>query len=138
MSASSSTIRISDAISQCSLSKLGDDLVFDLGLFRSWRAIRGARAGRNVLVDEVQPHPGATLAGELLRGVMQLDADAVLLENAANDGKAEARALLAGGDIGLEQPVAVFLRQADAVVDHVDEDVVALPRRDRSEEHTSE
>src|ERR1043166_9338283 len=93
MSASSSTIRISDAISQCSLSKLGDDLVFDFGLFRSWRAIRGgARAGRNVLVDEVQPRPGATLAGKLLRGVMQ----------------------------------------ADAVVDHVDEDVVALTRRDHA------
>src|SRR3954451_10342919 len=134
MSASSSTIRISDAISQCSLFLLlDDDLRFDffdlcLSLLRRSHAGR-ARAGRRTLVDEVQPHPGAALAGKFLGSVAQLDAAAVFLENAADDGEAKARALLAGGDIGLEQPVAIFLRQADAVVDHVDEDVVALTHR---------
>ena len=50
----------------------------------------------------------------------------MLLEDAADDGEAEAGALLARRDIGLEQPAAVLLRQSDAVVDHVDDDVVAL------------
>src|SRR4051812_18446497 len=105
MSASSSTIRISDAISQCSLFlMLGDDLRFDLFGF-DLRLLRRlsvvfAGAGRHMLIDEIQPHPGAALAGEFLGRVAQLDAAAVLLENAADDGEAEPRALLASGDIG--------------------------------------
>ena len=79
---------------------------------------------------EAQPHPGAALAGLLLRRIAQLDPAAVLFEDAADDGEAEAGALLAGRHVGLEQPVAVFLRQADAVVDHVDDDIVAVARRD--------
>ena len=67
--------------------------------------------------------------GILLRRIAELDAAAVLLEDLADDREAEAGALLAGGDIGLEQPAAVFLRQADAVVDDVDDDVVAVARR---------
>src|SRR3954452_747748 len=134
MSASSSTIRISDAISQCSLFLLlDDDLRFDffdlcLSLLRRSYAGR-ARTGRRTLVDEVQPHPGAALAGKFLVTVAQLAAAAVFLENAPDDGEAKAGALLAGGDIRLEQPVAVFLRQANAVVDHVDIDVVPFAHR---------
>jgi len=54
------------------------------------------------------------------------DDAAVLLEDAPDDGKAEARALFARRHVGLKQPVAVFLRQADAVVDHVDDRVPVL------------
>ena len=53
---------------------------------------------------------------------------AVFLDDAADDGEPEAGALLARGHVGLEQPVAVFLRQADAVVDDVDRRFVALAR----------
>ena len=99
---------------------------------------RGLRAGvgrrrRRGFRGEAQPHPGAARARNLLRGVAQLDAPAVLLENAADDGEAEPGALLARGHVGLEQARAVFLRQADAVVDHVDDDL-ARPRA-RSARH---
>ena len=67
--------------------------------------------------------------GNLLGRVAQFDAPAVLLENAADDGEAKPGALFARGHIGLEQPGAVLLRQADAVVDHVDDDVVAVALR---------
>ena len=64
---------------------------------------------------------------------MQFDAAAVLLDDAADDGEAEARSLLARGDIGLEQPAAVFFRQTDAVVDHVDDDVLAVARGEHAD-----
>ena len=51
---------------------------------------------------------------------------AVFLENLPDDRETEAGALLARRHIGLEQPVAVLLRQAGAVVDHVDHDLAAL------------
>ena len=79
---------------------------------------------------EPQPHPGAALPGTLVGGIAQLDAAAVLLQDPADDGETEAGALLARRDVGLEQPVAVLLRQPDAVVDHVDDDVAALARGD--------
>ena len=67
--------------------------------------------------------------GNLLRCVAQFEAPAVLFQDAADDGEPKAGALLARRDIGLEQTGAVFLRQADAVVDHVDDDVLAVARR---------
>ena len=62
----------------------------------------------------------------------------MLLENAADDGEAEAGALLARRHIGLEQARAVFLRQADAVVDHVDDDVLAVALRAHDDAAASE
>ncbi len=48
-----------------------------------------------------------------------------------HDGKAEAGALVAlGGDVGLEQTVAVVLGQARSVVDHLDVDAVAVAAHD--------
>ena len=88
-------------------------------------AVRGSTAGcggRKRLRDEAQLHPGAARARNLLGRVAQLEAAAMFFENAADDGEAEAGALLARRHIGLEQARAVFLRQADAVVDHVDDD----------------
>ena len=86
-------------------------------------AVRPARRdGRQRLRDEAQLHPGAAGARDFVRRIAQFDAPAMLFQNAADDGEAEAGALLARRHIGLEQPRAVFLRQADAVVDHVDDD----------------
>src|SRR3569623_2020838 len=48
----------------------------------------------------------------------------MILEYAPDDGEAEASAFFAGGDVRLKQPCATFLRQAYAVIDHVDDDVV--------------
>src|SRR5688500_9040039 len=50
----------------------------------------------------------------------------MFFENAADDGEAKAGAFLARRHIRLEQPVAVLLRQAGAVVDDVDHDIPAL------------
>src|SRR6185295_12019351 len=73
-----------------------------------------------------QPHPCAAAAFGDLRRIGQLDAAAMLLENAADDGETKPGPLLARGDVRLEQPVAVLLRQTGAVVDHVDDDVAVL------------
>ena len=80
----------------------------------------------DALGREAQPHPCAAPAGGDLGRIEQLHAAAVLLQNAPDNGETKAGALLARRDIGLEQPVAIFLRQAGAVVDHVDHDLVAL------------
>ena len=88
----------------------------------------GRRSAADSFGGEAQPHPGAALAGATSRTRRAARSAAVLFENAADDREAKAGALLARRHIGLEQPVAVFLRQADAVVDHVDHDVVALAR----------
>ena len=53
----------------------------------------------------------------------------MLFENAADDGEPEPGALFARRHVGLEQPGAVLLGQADAVVDHVDDDVLAFALR---------
>ena len=74
-------------------------------------------------------HPCPARARNLLRGVAQFDAPAMLLKDAADDGKAQSGTLLARRHIGLEQPRAVLLRQSDAVVDHVDDDVLAFALR---------
>ena len=51
-----------------------------------------------------------------VRGVGENELAAVYLENTVDDGKPEAGALLAGGDIGLGQSVAVAGGQAHAIV----------------------
>ena len=61
------------------------------------------------------------------RGVLERQRAAVLLDDLLHDGEPEAGALVAlGGDVGLEQARAVVLGQADAVVDHLDVDAVAI------------
>src|SRR5712691_10392757 len=75
---------------------------------------------------EAQPCPRAAAGEHARRQIVEIDAAAVVLEDAADDGEPEPGPLLAGGDVGLEQPIAILLGQADAVVEHVDEDVAAL------------
>src|SRR5579875_2033677 len=111
ISASSSTINISACMrSPCSSSLLQ----FRLG------------ARRLALRRNPHPHESAALTGDALGSVAQLDPAAVLLDDAADDGKAEPRALFAGGHVRFEQPAASVLRQTDAVVDHIDDDVLAV------------
>src|ERR1035437_10475786 len=77
---------------------------------------------------EPHAHPGAPLIGDFVGGVTQLDAHAMILDNAADDGEPKSGALLARRDIRLEQTAAIFLRQADPVIDAIDDDVAALAR----------
>ena len=81
----------------------------------------GFGGGRDRLRRKAQLHPGAARARNHLRGVPQLETPAVLFENASDDGEPEPGALVARRHVGFEQPRAVLLRQADAIVDHVDD-----------------
>src|SRR6185312_1323720 len=114
MSASSSTMRIS----------AGMMLLAHRWLLAAGRGIAVARGGK------AHAHPGAALAGNFIGGDAQLDRAAVLLDDAADDREPKPGALLARGHVRLEQTAAVFLRQADAVVDDVDDDVAAVARGD--------
>src|SRR5260370_41045441 len=69
----------------------------------------------DALGREPEPRPGAAPAA--VGRIVELDASAVLLEDAADDGEPEAGALLARRHIGLEQSLAVLLVQSAAVVD---------------------
>ncbi len=78
------------------------------------RARRRGAAGKR----QSDAHQGAVLASGCGRRVLEGERAAVLLGDLLHNGKAETRALVAlGRDVGLEQPGAVLLRQADAVVD---------------------
>src|SRR5262249_41028461 len=114
ISASSSTIRISDDMAHlsvaCGFADFGGSL-FVGGTF-------GAEA-------QPGPSPSAVPVGSII----ELDASAVLLDDAADDREPEAGPLLARRHIGLEQAVAVLLRQTGAVVDDVDNDVGPLACR---------
>src|ERR1700686_2179890 len=112
ISASSSTMRISAAMPLP---------VYVVLVFRRGR-LRMAGGG------EAHAHPGAPLARNFFDGVAQLDAAAMILDDASNNGEAKPGALLARRDIRLEQPPAGFPREADPVVDHIDDDVAALAR----------
>ena len=79
---------------------------------------------------KAQPHPGAPRARPDIRGIVEFDPAAVVFQNAADDRQPKAGALFARRDIGLQQPRPADLRQADAVVDDIDHDVVALARGD--------
>ena len=54
----------------------------------------------------------------------------MVFQNAADDGKTKAGALLARRDIGLQQTRPAHLRQADTVIDDVDHDVIVFARGD--------
>src|SRR5215467_11721752 len=113
ISASSSTIKISAAMVL---------LAYTILLF--WLSGVGFAGGGNP-----HPHPSPPLARNFLGGITQIDRAAVLFNNASHDSEPKSGALLAGRNVGLEQPAAIFLRQADAVVDDIDHDIVAVPRR---------
>src|SRR5262245_15546918 len=115
ISASSSTMRMSSAMGSSIRCELMD---FQL-------AQRLCFAGACGLRGETQPHPCSPLAGDLVGGISELDASAVLFQDFSDNGEAQTRALLPCGDVGLEQPTAVLLRQPDPIVDHVDDDVGA-------------
>src|SRR5664279_6246657 len=94
MSASSSTIRISAAMPSLGFRHLS---LFGLNRFN----LAGG--------GEYHAHPGAALARNLLGSIAQFDGAAMIFDNATDDGEAKPRALFARRDIGVEQPVAVFL-----------------------------
>src|SRR5262249_18708334 len=114
MSSSSSTIRMSDAIS-------------DLFSFSFFCRLGFAGGRRCALPDgqENRDH-GAAAAVEIGRRVVQLEMAAMVLDDLLDDREAQARPLLPGGHIGLEQPLAILARQTLAIVDHVDADPIAL------------
>ena len=85
--------------------------------------------GGNRFRRNAQLHPGAAGARNLLGRITQLDATAMFFQNSADDGQPQPGALLSRRHIGLEQARPVFLGQADAVVDHVDDDVFTLAAR---------
>src|SRR5947209_7301191 len=97
ISASSSTIRMSDAMTYLPVACC-------FAIFRSRFFGRGGVSG-----GKTQPHPGAAATRRDLRGIVELDAAAVVLEDAPHDGEAEAGPLLARRHIGLEQAAAVLL-----------------------------
>src|SRR6266850_4667606 len=90
----------------------------DLGLNRSfdWHRLR----------RKTKPHPRPALAGHQIGGITKLDLAAMLFEDSAHDREPKASAFFPGRDIGFKQPAAVFSRQPDAVVDHIDDDIDAL------------
>src|SRR4029079_19053967 len=102
MSASSSTMRISAAISfyptRPSL----------CGLFFQKR-------------HEAQGDAGAMTAVEARRRVVKHDAPLMLLHDAFDDRQTQSRSLRPRGHVGLGQAMPVFVRQADAVVGDADE-----------------
>src|SRR5581483_799230 len=131
MSASSATIRMSDAICrsfahwQSCAARCGGG-----GRCRlpARRLALGGAAHRQRDADQ-----GAVAAPGPGRGVLQRQGAAVLLDTLLHDGEAEASALplTLGRHIGLEQPHAVLLGQARAVVDYLDVDAVAVAAHDR-------
>src|ERR1700712_4399604 len=93
ISSSSSTMRISDAIS--------DPFLL---IFISFQSLLCEREGQCDLRAFPAFHVG------------EGDIPAMVFHDLAHDRQAQPGALGAGGDIGLGQPVLVFRRQADAVV----------------------
>src|SRR5262249_27819659 len=93
ISASSSTIKISAAMVL---------LAYTILLF--WLSGVGFAGGGNP-----HPHPGPPLARNFLGGIAQLDRAAVLFNNASHDSEPKSGALLAGRNVRLKQPAAIFL-----------------------------
>src|SRR4051812_36715841 len=95
ISSSSSTTRISDAISDPFL------LIFSAFLTQTLLYQRECES-------DFGPDPAW--------GIVQRDFAAMVLHDLADDGQAQPRALGAGGHIGFGEAVAMLGRQADAVV----------------------
>src|SRR5690606_2362103 len=105
MSSSSSTIRISDAISDLLNSSF-------VSLVPACSGIRCR--GRQ---DQADHSPLPVM--KICRRVVQFEPTAMVLDNLLDDGEAKSRALVAGRHIGLQQPLPVFTREALSVVDDV-------------------
>src|SRR3954469_23695781 len=130
MSASSSTIRMSDAICRSFAHRQSCSARCRGGCtcrFLSRRLAVGGPADRQRNADK-RP-VGAPWSG---RSVLERQAAAVLLYALLDDGETEARALLLslGRHIGLEQAHAVLLGQPRTVVDYLDVDAVAVAAHD--------
>src|ERR1700761_3159046 len=97
MSSSSSTMRISDAISNPFL------LIFTSS-FCPFRVLLGEGEGQGDLCPLPVLHIG------------ERDFPAMVFHDLAHDRQAQPRALGAGGDVRLGQAMAMFRRQADAIV----------------------
>src|SRR5829696_8590217 len=110
MSASSSTISMSLAIV--------------LPLLHALRL--GRLAPVRTIGREPQAHHRAPAAGRDRRGIEELDAAAMLFHDPPHDREPEPGSLLARGDVGLQQPLPILLRQTDTVVRHLDSNVGAV------------
>src|SRR3569832_1062859 len=105
MSSSSSTIRISDVV-------CGDPFLLIHCPVFSCELLSKRKRENHFRTLVFAPH------------ILQGDFPAMVFGNLAHDGEAEARALRARGDLGLGQPVAVFRRQAYAIVRGAEDDLV--------------
>ena len=121
MSASSSTMRMSDAMLR-RLRYSAEQLRRPRG---ASAVARPSRARGSVIRISAPLPPSPPPAHRAVRS------PAVLLHDLCDDREAEAGALLARRHVGLEQPLAVFLRQADAVVHDIDDDRIVLGARRR-------
>src|SRR6185437_5020693 len=123
ISSSSSTIRISDAICDPFLLIA---LSLGLGVLLSRREDQNdLRAMLNV------PIIGGIPTMRAVARILQDQFAAMVFQNLAHDREAETCALGSRRYIGLGQPVAMFVRQADAVVcDSKDDALVSLFQRD--------
>src|SRR5689334_19602299 len=105
MSSSSSTTRISDAIS--------DPFLLILNAFLTQIPLDERESQRDFRALTALP-------------ITERDLAAMVLHDLAHDRQSQARALGAGGDIGLGQPMAMFRRQADAIVAYLEREIDAI------------
>src|SRR5690606_24894330 len=110
ISSSSSTIRMSDAITYL--------LDFTVICHRGPRLIGTAPVGRRQ--DHCDHGPASAM--KIRRSVMELQPTSVVLDDLLDDSEAKASAFFPSRHIGLEQALPVFARQALAIVHHVDAD----------------
>src|SRR3954451_9197598 len=118
MSSSSSTIRISDAITD----------LFSFSVF----SCSGFAAGGVACLPHRQDYRnhGAAPFEEIGRSVVQFEHAAMVLDDLLDDRQAKAGALFARRHIGLEQPLAILARQTLAIVDDIDADLAVLDAGD--------
>src|SRR5262245_4712916 len=123
MSVSSSTTRMSDAMGH-SLFLVG--LGLGLGRVLVCTRRRGrARLGHDFLRArpfplahrKIDPHRGPFDLAVAFRRIGERQRPAMLLDNSLHDREPQPRALVARGHIGLDQALAVLLRQTTAIVD---------------------
>src|SRR6478672_3793158 len=116
MSSSSSTMRISDAISDPFLLIFASFYVG--GLFRPFDVFLDEREGERNL--------GAPALFLASFGIGEGDIPAMVFHDLAHDRQTQPRALGPGGDVRLGQPVAMLRRQANAIVGDVVGEVGAI------------
>src|SRR5438105_7484215 len=109
MSSSSSTMRMSDAITDL----FSFSFVF-VAAFAAWR--RGNDRRRR---QDYRDHR-APAAVEIWRRVVQFEPAAMVLHDLLDDSEAKAGAFFARRHVGLEQPLPILARKPFAIVDNVD------------------